>query len=91
MNPVTSLPVRPRPRLVSATPAVAVKNEFVQITPAMREAYGNAKALVDRLSRTFAGPFPTTTTAGLDAAEWQADELADVGHALARAIRKARR
>jgi hypothetical protein len=30
MNPVTSLPVRPRPRLVSAAPAVAVKNEFVQ-------------------------------------------------------------
>jgi hypothetical protein len=90
MTSPISLPVRPRPRLVSATPPEPVKNEHVPITPAMREAYGNAKALVDRLSRTFAGPFPTTT-AGLDAAEFQSDELADVAHQLARAIRKARR
>lgn len=82
---VSTLPLRPRPRLVDVA---AAKPEFTILGQEVREAAGNIKALSERINRGLSGPY--STVASRDAAEWHAAELATAAKALVIAIRKER-
>lgn len=69
----------------------ALSRERVQITPEIRGLSENVRALAHRIERTFSGPFNSAPADSMDAAQWQARELADAANALDRAIRRARR
>lgn len=77
------LPVRPRPQLVP-TP-----NEFAILGADVKQAAGDVRALAERINRALSGPY--VTLGSIDIAYFQADELADAAHALAKALRRARR
>lgn len=74
---------RPTLRVVRPEPARA-PNAFAILGADERARLANIVALVARINRGLSGPY--TTTESLEAASWQARELADEANALDRAI-----